>query len=153
MFTRQNVLSEIELKSREEINYETYSKMIHIEALTMIEMAQKLYIPAVIRYCTNLADSINSIKSTGIPVDVSVQSNLLIKCSSLLADAQKALDELINDVYNARQIEAGAPLAIYNKDVIREGMAALRTPIDELEMIVEKSFWPVPTYADLLFEL
>ncbi len=153
MFSRQNVLSEIELKSREEINYETYSKMIHIEALTMIEMAQKLYIPAVIRYCTNLADSINSIKSTEIPVDVSVQSNLLIKCSSLLSDAQKALDELINKTDNARQIETGAPLAIYNKDVIREGMAALRTPIDELEMIVEKSYWPVPTYADLLFEL
>lgn len=153
MFERQSVYNEAELRSREEINYETYSKVLHIEALTMIEMASKLYIPAIIRFCTCLADSINSVKATGIKATTLVQENLLEKCSSLLADAQKALDELKEKTERSDTIEEGEQLAVYYRDVIREAMGNLRTPIDELEMIVDKSFWPVPTYGDLLFEV
>ncbi|MBE5938302.1 MAG: glutamine synthetase type III [Lachnospiraceae bacterium] len=153
MFERQNVYTEIELKSREEINYETYSKMLHIEALTMIEMASKLYIPAIIRYCTSLAKSINEIKATGIPAATTVQNDLLIKASSLLADAQNALSQLIEKTGKAEHQNEGEESAVYYRDVIREAMTALRTPIDALEMIVDKSFWPVPTYGDILFEI
>ncbi len=153
MFERQGVLTEAELKSREEINYETYSKVLHIEALTMIEMASKLYIPAVIKYCTSLAASINNVKSTGIPADTSVQDELLVQSSSLLAEAKAALKDLTEKTKKAEEIEEGEPLAIYYKDVIRDAMAALRAPIDELEMIVDKELWPVPTYGDLLFEV
>lgn len=153
MFERQGVLTATELKAREEVNYETYSKVLHIEALTMIEMASKLYIPAVVRYCTSLAASINNVKSTGIPADISVQEELLTQSSSLLAQAKKALKELIKKTKKADDIEGGEPLAIYYKDVIRDAMAALRAPIDELEMIVDKELWPVPTYGDLLFEV
>lgn len=153
MFERQSVYNEAELRSREEINYETYAKILHIEALTMIEMASKLYIPAIIRFCTCLADSINSVKATGIKATTLVQENLLEKCSSLLADAQKALEELKEKTEKSDTIEEGEQLAVYYRDVIREAMAALRCPIDELEMIVDKSFWPVPTYGDLLFEV
>ena len=153
MFERQNVYTEAELRSREEINYETYAKVLHIEALTMIEMASKLYIPAVIRYCTSLAQSINAVNSAGAGADVSVQNELLVKASSLLADAKKALAALIEKTDKADEYEEGEPLAVYYKDEIRAAMNDLRTPIDELEMIVEKSFWPVPTYGDLLFEV
>lgn len=153
MFERQAVYTEVELKAREEINYETYAKVLHIEALTMIDMAAKLYIPSVIKYCTALAESINSVKATGLKATTAVQEELLANTSELLAKAQIALDELKVKTAKAETLEEGEPLAIFYKDDIREAMAALRAPIDELEMIVDKKFWPVPTYGDLLFEV
>ena len=153
MFKRQNVYSLTELKSREEINYETYSKMLHIEALTMIEMASKLYIPHIIRYCTILAKSINEINNTGTGADVSVQSELLNKASGYLKDAKDALEFLKEKNYKAEHMGEGEALAVYYRDRIKPAMEALRSPSDELEMIVDKSFWPVPTYSDLLFEV
>ena len=153
MFERQAVYTEVELKAREEINYETYAKVLHIEALTMIDMAAKLYIPSVIKYCTALAESINSVKATGLKATTAVQEELLANTSELLAKAQIALDELKVKTAKAETLEEGEPLAIFYKDDIREAMASLRAPIDELEMIVDKKFWPVPTYGDLLFEV
>lgn len=91
--------------------------------------------------------------SAGAGADVSVQNELLVKASSLLADAKKALAALIEKTDKADEYDEGEPLAVYYKDEIRSAMDDLRTPIDELEMIVEKSFWPVPTYGDLLFEV
>ena len=153
MFSRQNVYSEVELKSHEEINYESYTKILHIEALTMIEMASKLYIPATIKYCTGLASSINGIKATGIAADTSVQDSLLAKSSSLLASSQAALDNLLAKVSESENKEEGAEVAFFYKEEVCKAMDKLRTPIDELEMIVDKEFWPVPTYGDLLFEV
>ncbi len=153
MFERQGVYSLTELKASEEINYELYSKVLHIEALTMIEMASKLYIPAIIKYCTVLADSINKITKACSSCNVSVQRELLSESSELLAEAKTALTDLTVKTEAAKNYEEGAPLANYYKDVIREAMTALRTPIDKLEMIVDKDYWPVPTYGDILFEV
>lgn len=153
VFERQNVLTKAELESRAEINYETYSKTINIEAKTMIDMAGKQYIPAVIQYVTSLADSINSVTAACASVDTSVQTELLTKCSSLLAKAQKALAQLEKVTAEAAAKEEGQEQAVYFKDVVFPAMDALRRPIDELEMIVDQDFWPVPTYSDLLFEV
>lgn len=153
VFERQNVLTKAELESRAEINYETYSKTINIEAKTMIDMAGKQYIPAVIQYVTSLADSINSVTAACASVDTSVQTELLTKCSSLLAEAQKALAQLEKVTAEAAAKEEGQEQAVYFKDVVFPAMDALRRPIDELEMIVDQDFWPVPTYSDLLFEV
>lgn len=153
MFERQNVLTKTELESRVEINYEIYSKTINIEAKTMIDMAGKQYIPAIIKYVTNLADSINSVKSACPSADISVQTELLTKCSSLLASAQKALANLEKITEQAASKEEGQEQAEYFKDEVFTAMNTLRAPIDELEMIVDQSFWPVPTYGDLLFEV
>lgn len=153
MFERQNVLTKTELESRVEINYEIYSKTINIEAKTMIDMAGKQYIPAIIKYVTNLADSINSVKSACPSADISVQTELLTKCSSLLASAQKALANLEKITEQAASKEEGQEQAEFFKDEVFTAMNALRAPIDELEMIVDQSFWPVPTYGDLLFEV
>ena len=153
MFERQNVMTKAELDSRVEINYESYSKTINIEAQTMIDMAGKQYIPAIIQYVTSLADSINSISSACPAANVSVQTELLTKCSSLLADAQKALSELEKVTAEAATKEEGVEQATFFKDVVFAKMAQLRAPIDELEMLVDQDFWPVPTYGDLLFEV
>lgn len=153
VFERQNVLTKAELESRAEINYETYSKTINIEAKTMIDMAGKQFIPAIIEYVTSLADSINSISAACPAADVSVQTELLTKSSSLLATAQKALVNLEKVTNEANAKEEGQEQATFFKDVVFVAMSDLRTPIDELEMIVDQDFWPVPTYGDLLFEV
>mgnify|MGYP004510458947 FL=1 len=153
MFERQNVLTKVELESRAEINFETYSKTINIEAKTMIDMAGKQYIPAVIQYVTSLADSINSVAAACPSADVSVQTELLTKCSSLLATAQNALAKLEKVTAEAAEKEEGQEQALFFKDVVFAAMNELRAPIDELEMIVDQDFWPVPTYGDLLFEV
>lgn len=153
LFERQNVLTEAELQSRAEINYETYAKTINIEAKTMIDMAGKQYIPAVIQYVTSLAESINSISAACDSADVSVQTELLTKCSSLLATAKKELANLEKVTAEAATKEEGQEQATYFKDVVFTAMSALRAPIDELEMLVDQDFWPVPTYGDLLFEV
>ncbi len=153
LFERQHVLNEVELRARAEIHYELYSKALNIEAKTMIEMASRKYIPAVIRFTKGLADSINSVKSAVPEADVSVQTELLVKTSSLLAEAKAALKDLQACVVEAAGKEEGREAAEYFKDVVFPTMARLRAPIDELEMLVDKEVWPVPTYADLLFEV
>ena len=152
LFGKHNVFSEVELHSRAEIEYEAYSKTINIEAKTMIEMASKLFIPAVIKYATGLAGSINSIKSAVPDADISVQEELLKTTSSLLASAKTALVSLQKVVAEAADKE-GAEQALFFKKVVFPAMSVLRAPIDELELIVDKEMWPVPTYGDLLFEV
>lgn len=153
MFERLNVMSRVELEARAEIDYETYAKAINIEAKTMINMAGKKYIPSVINYVTDLAASINEIKAACESVDVSVQTELLSECSTLLAEAKKALKKLETSVAEAAEKEEGKEQAEFFKDVVFKDMEALRAPIDALEMKVGKEYWPVPTYGDLLFEV
>ncbi|MFR0847826.1 MAG: glutamine synthetase III [Eubacterium sp.] len=153
MFERQHVFNKTELESRAEINYEAYAKAINIEAKTMIEMASKQYIPAVISYVTSLADSINSISAACAEADLSVQKDLLTKCSSLLAESQKALNDLVAADAKANSMEEGKEQAEFFKDTVFTTMASLRAPIDKLEMLVDKEYWPVPSYGDMLFEV
>ena len=153
MFERLGVMNRVELEARAEIDYESYSKAINIEAKTMVEMAGKKFIPAIIAYVTDLAASINEITSACEGVNVEVQTELLKKSSDLLAQAQKALAKLKVSIAEAADKEEGPEQAIFFKDVVKEDMDALRAPIDELEPIVGKDYWPVPCYADLLFEV
>ena len=153
MFERQHVYTKTELESRAEINYEAYAKAINIEAKTMIHMASKEYIPAIISYVTSLGDSINSISAACAEADLSVQKDLLTTCSSLLAKAQTALYALKDADKKANAMEEGKEQAEFFRDTVFTAMADLRAPIDELEMIVDKKYWPVPSYGDMLFEV
>lgn len=153
MFENQNVLSRTELESRAEINYEAYAKAINIEAKAMVDIATKQYIPAVIKYTTSLADSINSIKQACPDAELSVQTSILKKCSSLLAEAQNALMILKHTNEKAGTMEEGKEQAEFYRDEVFTAMGDLRTPIDELEMLVDKEDWPVPSYGDMLFEV
>lgn len=153
IFERQHVYTKTELESRAEINYEAYAKAINIEAKTMIHMASKEYIPAIISYVTSLGDSINSISAACAEADLSVQKDLLTTCSSLLAKAQAALYALKDADKKANAMEEGKEQAEFFRDTVFTAMANLRAPIDELEMIVDKEYWPVPSYGDMLFEV
>lgn len=152
LFGKHKVFTKEELESRAEIEYEGYEKAINIEARTMIDMAGKQIIPAVIRYTTQLANSINSVKAA-CDADTSVQVELLNETSSLLSDMKIALSKLEEVVAASEGKENSAALAMYYKDTVIPVMKELREPADRLEMIVDKEIWPFPSYGDLIFEV
>ena len=151
LFEKFGIFTRAELESREEILYETYAKTINIEALTMIDMASKQILPAVIRYTKTLADTVIAVREAG--VEPHVQAELLKETGALLEEARKALEVLKVEDARAAAMPEGKEQAYYYKDVVKEAMAALRTPIDALEMIVDKEVWPLPSYGDLMFEV
>lgn len=151
LFERFSVFTEAELKSRAEIQYETYAKAINIEARTMIDMASKQFLPAFIKYTKTLADTVNSVKAAG--ADASVQLACLNEVTEFMGETKKALDALVKVTDEAAAKETGAEQAnFYHSDVF-PAMEALRAPVDKLEMIVDKEAWPMPSYGDLIFEV
>ena len=152
LFEEFHVFTKTELESRAEIQYEIYAKAVNIEAKTMIDIATKQIIPAVIKYTTVLAGSINAVKAAG-PIDVSVQMDLLEKCTALLKDTNSAMNRLSLVVAKVPEIPVGRERAVYCKDEVCKAMTELRTPVDELEMLVDKEMWPMPSYGDLIFEV
>lgn len=152
LFKEFGVFTEAELSSRAQIQYQTYAKAINIEARAMIDIASKQIIPAVISYTTNLAKSINEVRAAGLS-QVSVQTELLEESSRLLKESKEALKRLIEEVENAAQRETDKEQAHYFKDFVVPLMEALRSPVDKLEMLVDKDIWPMPSYGDLLFEV
>ena len=151
LFEKFGIFTKVELESREEIIYETYAKTINIEALTMIDMAGKKIIPAVVKYSRNLADTVNAVKAAG--ADASVQADLLKTVCEKLAAMQAARRKLEKVETEAGRMEDAKEQAFFYKDVVKAVMQELRTPADELEMIVDKEIWPIPTYGELMFEV
>ena len=152
LFEKFGVFTKSELDSRVEIEYELYSKEINIEARAMSDIATKQIIPAVIRYTTVLAKSINEVKAA-CGADVSVQTEILMEVSDLLADTKLALAKLDEVTRIAATVPQGREQAVYYRDEVTSAMEALRTPVDKLEMLVDKSMWPMPSYGDLIFEV
>ena len=153
LFESFEVFTRKELESRVEIEYEAYSKAINIEAKAMIDIAGKSIIPAVIRYTTRLADSIIKLKTAVADIEPYAQSSILIDVNEHLKSAKLALENLIKLMDSAGDIVGVDKHARYMREVIVPAMEELRKPIDELEMIVDKDLWPMPSYGDLLFEV
>ena len=151
MFERFHVFTRAELESRAEIKFENYSKAINIEARTMIDMASKQFIPAVIGYTKTLADTVLAVREAG--VKATVQAELLEETSGLLIEAKRALQNLEQVTETAAGMEDGEERARYYHFEVCTAMEALRAPIDKLEMIVDKEAWPMPSYGDLIFEV
>lgn len=152
LFESFGVYTKAELESRAEIKYEQYAKAINIEARAMMNIANKQIIPAVIKYVTKLAKSIHTVKSAA-DVDVSVQDDLLVECSGLLAEAKKNLRELSQLAEKGSAMDEGKEQAEFYYYQVMPAMENLRTPVDKLEMLVDKDMWPMPSYGDLLFEV
>ena len=153
VFERFNVFSQSELQSRMEIEYEIYAKTLNIEARAMIDIATKQIVPAVIRYTTVLADSINAVKAACPEVPVNVQISLLKETSKCLEETKVAMGKLQEVTERAHAMSRGAAQARYYRDEVNAAMMALREPVDKLEMIVDKPMWPMPSYGDLIFEV
>ena len=152
LFEKFGVFRKSELDSRVEIEYELYAKEINIEARAMIDIATKQIIPAVIRYTTVLAKSINEVKAA-CGADVSVQTDILMEVSKLLAETKHALVHLEEVSAIAGKMPQGREQAVYYRNEVTSAMVALRTPVDKLEMLVDKAMWPMPSYGDLIFEV
>jgi glutamine synthetase len=151
LFEKFGIFTKAELESRREVLYETYAKTINIEALAMIDMASKQFIPAVVNYTRLLADTVIAVKEAG--ADASAQTDILKEVSQKLVEMKEALKELERVETEAGTMENAKEQAFYYKDAVRTAMEKLRKPVDEAEMLVDKKVWPVPTYGDLIFEV
>ena len=153
LFEEFRVFTRAELESRVEIEYEAYAKTMNIEARTMLDMAGKQIVPAVIRYTTRLAQSIQVVREACPEADISVQTELLLKTSRLLAEMKRALSRLSDITEACAAMEAGEAQAKAYYNQVVPAMDGLREPADKLEMIVDKELWPFPSYGDLIFEV
>ena len=151
LFEKFQIFTKAELESRAEILYETYAKTINIEARTMIDMASRQIVPAVVAYSGRLAKTVNEMIQAGVtPV---VQMGLLNDVNKELTNLDTALAALKMAMDNVKDIKNEKELAEFFKDTIVPKMRRLRLPVDNLERIVDKRVWPLPTYADLMFEV
>ena len=152
VFTKHNVFTETELRSRAEIKFENYAKTINIEALSTLDIAKKQIVPAVMKYQSQLAKDIISLKEVG--VDTSVQKEILDKITAELVKLQAAIAKLAEVTEKAATLEDDIEAqARYYHDEVFAAMQAVREPADVLEMLVAKEAWPFPSYGDLLFEV
>ena len=153
LFERHKVFTRAELEARHEILFEEYVKKINIEAVAMVNIVRKQIIPAVMKYQESLANSILAIKNaTG--EEAPVQSELLHNINENLKQLYQAILKL------DEQCKVGASMkedmekqAYYYHDVVFNSMSDVRKPADRLEMLLDKSYWPFPSYGDLLFEV
>ncbi len=151
LFEKHGVMSAVELIAREEVGYENYSKAINIEARTMIDMAKKEIIPAVMKYTTTVAQSVAAVKAVG--ADASVQEKILADITAELSKLSAAVDKLTEATNAAVVMEDPKEQAIAYRDTVFAAFSEVREPADKLEMLVDEKVWPFPTYADLLFNV
>ena len=148
LFEKYKVLSKEELHSRYDIYVEQYVKHINIEGQCALQMVKRQFIPAVIRFTTDLGTSIAAV-GTG----ATVQKALLAEVSTLLESTAKKTKKLEQEINKAQKIAAVDKQAAAYRDKVFTTMQSLRLDIDALEGIMPDDLWPVPTYSELLFKL
>ena len=153
LFEKHGVYTKLELESRKEILLEKYCQTINIEALTMLEMVKKDIIPAICNYSKDLTQGALAKKNLSSDIDVSLETSLVSKISSLSACLSKKTSELDKVLLDAKDIEDSEELAKFYHDTVLSQMNEVRAIADELETIVGKGYWPFPTYTDLLFSV
>ena len=153
LYAAHRVYTEAELRSRYEIKLDTYSKLMTVEALTMLNMSRREILPAVSRFSGDLARAANEKKTLSPDIDCSYESSLVSEISSLLSLAIQNTDRLGKDIKAARQISGSYETARYFRDVIFRDMAELRRVEDKLERLVSRDYWPFPVYGDILFSV
>jgi glutamine synthetase len=150
---KHGVLSKEELESRYEIVLEQYSTTISIEALTMLQMAKNEVLPAAIKFSDSIASSINNIISTGVPVEMTAQKDLLSKSISLVNDFSAKINSLDVAVKETSEIEDTYNSAASYRDNVFVKMNELREIADKLEEIMDNDIWPYDSYGDILFKV
>jgi len=151
MFQRHHVFTESELHSRYEILLESYCKTLHIEALTMIDLVKKEILPAPLSYQRELAALLKDKKDCGL--DTVPEEFLLTKLSILTGRLYGSLEKLEETVLNRKPLTDTLALAQYYRDAVSGCMTELRLIIDELETLVAKKHWPLPTYGEILYSV
>ena len=153
LFTKHKIFTEKEMESRYEILLETYSKVINIEGLTMVDMAKKQILPAVNSYIGNLASTAKKKLSVTEGLSCRMEKDLLEKLSVLEDSAYDKANKLAALLEEGAKISDGLAQATFYKDQILPAMEALRSDCDALEVDTAESSWPFPQYGDLLFHI
>ncbi|MCP4255638.1 MAG: glutamine synthetase type III, partial [Candidatus Scalindua sp.] len=151
IFEKYKILSKDEIKARYEIYLGQYSKQINIEANAALDMVRSLYLPAVVQYTKDLAESIEKLEA--VKGSVKVQRDLLTKVSAHLESAYRRVQKLEKEREKALKISDSLKRGEASRDKVLVVMNELREDIDMLETLTPRRLWPVPTYADLLFKL
>ncbi len=153
LFTKYKIFTEKELYSRYEIMLDEYSKTVELEALTMLEMAKKDIIPAIIRYSGDLSSIALDKKSLSKKISTLVEEKCVENLSAISEMLYNTCEKLDTAVKNAKSSDCSRTEAELCKDIIIPLMNILRQYADEAELIVSKEYWPFPTYGDLLFSI
>ena len=149
LFEKFKIYTAVEVRAREEILLENYSKVLNIEALTMFDMANKQILPAVMAYSSALAECIARKQAVGVKSFAEIDT--LSKISSLYDAAYAAAQKLADTVVEAKGVVGAKQAAFFYHDRVLPIMQELRMNCDSLEILVDKDYWPIPTYDDLLF--
>lgn len=153
LFTKHKIYSELEVRSRAEILLENYCKVLNIEALTMLDMAQKDLLPAISKYSRFLCETIAAKKTTLPHLPCPYEEDTASRLCTLINTAFLQTSKLEAVLAEANQISDSAEAALFYKDSVLPCMAQLRSAIDEAETITAKEYWPYPSYGDMLFSI
>ena len=153
LFERHGVMSEVEVRSRQEILLENYSKIVNIEALTMIEMAMRDIIPAVNSYVADVAKTAVVKKQMLEGANCTVEKDIVTKLSNLNSLAYRALDELRRAEKDAADTANAEKRAEKYVGKVIPAMEKLRAYVDEMETLTASEYWPLPSYGDLMFNI
>ena len=152
LFVRNGIITEAEIHARYEIEMEQYSKQLRIEALTMIDMAEKNITPAVIEFVNKLSDAAIAKKQLSASYSVYAETSLIEELSAKLESFVKKTAELKEAVNNAAQYKNDElALAAYYRETVFARMEELRAIGDSMETRTSSAYWPYPSYADILF--
>jgi glutamine synthetase len=151
MLTRHGIYSESELRSRYEIQLENYVRTVHIEALTMLDMAKREILPAVSAFSAAVADGIAKKKAAVPSLKCSSESQLVERLTALIDEAETALEALAEVVEALDAMHDMTAAAFHVRDNVISAMAQLRRACDEAETLTAAEYWPFPTYGELLF--
>ncbi len=152
LFTKHGIFTEVEMRSRLEILLENYSKVTHIEALTMLDMIYKEILPAANKYLKDLCDVAVMKKNLAYGVDSSIEEDLIKRISTHSSALYNAAETLNADLAKVEDYKDDAQAsADYYKETILKDMQAAREHADTLESLVGECYWPYPTYGELLF--
>ena len=150
MFEAQGVFSRVEVETRGEIMMEEYNKTLHIEMLTMLEMAKQEILPACLAYTKSVAEGVAVKKSLGI--NAPNEEKAVKELTALTEELMDKIDTLNNASKNLPAVDA-YETGMYYKNNIVPAMEDLRKTADTLEAMVGKDYWPFPTYTDLLYSI
>ena len=150
LFVRHGVLTETEIRSRYEIQLDSYAKLIDVEAKTMARMARREILPASIGYSDELANGLSAKAAIGIDIAKTADKRLIDKLIALNDKLLKATGKLEKDIKTSSSMKDALKLARYHRDAMIPDMDKLRAIADELETLVDKTYWPFPTYTEIL---
>lgn len=153
LFEKHKIFSKSELHSRYEILLENYVKSLHIEALTMIDMAKKEIFTAVLEYQKLLAKTLEAKKAVNFWLDSTLETKLLEKTANLARHLFDKCEELERSLFDSKAYVDSLECARYYRKKVFKVMSELRKEVDELETVISAKFWPYPTYGEILYSV